>query len=70
MPRAGRMALKVYDVSGACVRTLVDGWKERGTHRETWDGRSNDGEALASGIYFCRVGAGYFVAARKMVLLR
>ena len=70
LPVAQRVVLKVYDVTGACVRTLVDGWKERGIHKEMWDGKSSGGEALASGIYFYRIVAGKFVAARKVVLLR
>jgi flagellar hook assembly protein FlgD len=70
IPEAGRVVVKLYDVSGACVRTLIDGWKDRGIHKERWDGRGDNGSALASGVYFCRMVAGDFAAARKVVLLR
>jgi len=70
LPRAGRVVLRVYDVTGACVRTLADGWKDRGVHKEIWDGKGDNGSPLASGIYFCRMIAGGFTATQKIVLLR
>lgn len=70
LPKAGRVVVRLYNVSGACVRTLIDEWRVSGIHEENWDGRGDTGEALASGIYFCRMAAGDFVASRKIVLLR
>ncbi|MCX5801252.1 MAG: hypothetical protein NTX17_07700 [Candidatus Eisenbacteria bacterium] len=69
LPRAGRVNLKVFDVNGSIVRTLVDGWREPGGCSEIWDGRGDDGSALPSGVYLYRFQAGDFVATRKMVLL-
>ncbi len=34
LPKAGRVVIKVFDVSGVCVRTLIDDWKDRGVHKE------------------------------------
>jgi len=70
MPEGARVSLRVFDVSGAPVRTLVDGWRGPGVHGETWDGRADDGSALPSGIYFYSLKAGEFAATRKMLLLR
>jgi hypothetical protein len=67
---AGRASLKVFDVNGSVVRTLVDSWREPGVYREVWDGRRDDGTALTSGVYFYRLEAGKFVATKKMVLLK
>lgn len=67
---AGRTGLRVFDVNGSVVRTLVDGWREAGTYSEIWNGRDDAGRALSSGVYFCRLESGVFVAMRKMVLLR
>jgi flagellar hook assembly protein FlgD len=64
------VVLKVYDVTGACVRTLVNGWKEKGVHKKAWDGKGDSGSQLASGVYFYRIAAGDFVATRKVVMLR
>jgi hypothetical protein len=70
VPRPGRVSLTVFDVSGAVVRTITDGWREPGVYDETWDGRDNAGVALPSGVYFYSLEAGGFVATRKMVLLK
>jgi hypothetical protein len=70
IPKAGRVVIRLYDVSGACVRTLIDEWRDRGVHKEIWDGRGDTGSVLASGVYFCRIAAGDFVASKKIVLLR
>jgi len=70
IPRAGRVSLRVLDVRGTVVRALVDGWRELGMYSEVWDGRSDEGGVLPSGVYFYSITAGDFVATRKMVLLR
>jgi len=68
--RRAVVALRIYDVSGRVVRTLVHGSKSAGTHRVTWNGRDNHGSPVASGLYFYRLSAGGRTATRKMVLLR
>jgi len=70
IPRAGKVSLRVFDVSGSLVRTLVDNWRESGTYIEVWDGRADDASALPSGVYLYRLEAGDLVATRKIVLLR
>jgi hypothetical protein len=69
IPRAGMVKLKVFDVNGSLVRTLVDAWREPGVYSEVWDGRADSGVALPSGVYFYRLEAGDFVATRKIVVL-
>jgi hypothetical protein len=69
LPTAQIVTLRVFDVTGTVVRTLVNARQEAGPHRELWDGRAGDGTALPSGVYFYRLEAGDFVATRKMVLL-
>ena len=70
IPTAGSVSLRVFDVSGSTVRTLVNAWREPGIYSELWDGKADDGSALPSGVYFYSLKAGDFVAARKMVLLK
>jgi len=70
LPVAGQVTLKVFDVGGALVRTLVDGWRQSGVHNETWNGRGDDGRALPSGIYVYEIRACDFVASHKMLLLK
>ncbi len=66
----GPASLRIYDVSGRLVRTLVDGVVEAGTHEMAWDGRTVDGRAAASGIYFMRLETGDFMQVRQMTLVR
>jgi choice-of-anchor B domain-containing protein len=48
----GDVWLRVFDVSGRVVRTLLDGKVPAGRHEVVWDGRNEGGDAVASGIYF------------------
>jgi hypothetical protein len=70
IPKPGRVTLRVSDVAGKPVRMLVGGWREPGAYSEIWDGRTDEGTALPSGVYFYSVKAGDLVATRKMVVLR
>ncbi|MBN1885775.1 MAG: T9SS type A sorting domain-containing protein [Candidatus Krumholzibacteriota bacterium] len=69
-PERGRAMLRVYDVNGRLVRTLLDGVVEAGEVRVAWDGTDAGGNALASGVYFCKLLVGDRAASRKMILLR
>ncbi len=64
------VTLSIYDVSGRLVRTLVDGPRGAGVHKEIWDGRDTGGRAVASGVYFSRLRAGSFTDTKKLVLAR
>jgi subtilisin-like proprotein convertase family protein len=70
VPQDGQVALKVYNVAGKLVRTLVDGEIEAGYHTAVWDGRDDRGVPVASGVYFCRMEAARFDDSVKMVLLK
>jgi hypothetical protein len=59
------VSLKVYDTSGRLVTTLVDGWREGGTHQVTVDG-----SGLASGVYLVNLSAGRNQQAQKILLLK
>jgi hypothetical protein len=64
------VTLRVYDVLGRSVATLVDARLEAGTHEAVWNGRRNDGSSVASGVYFYRIEAGAFRAARQMTVVK
>ena len=71
---AGRGAvdvtLKVYDISGRLVRTLVNEPVPTGGHSARWDGRDESGSDVASGIYLYRLQAGGEILTKRMILLR
>jgi hypothetical protein len=64
-PVSGWQTLKVYDVLGNEVVTLVNEYKPAGNYEITFDASS-----IASGIYFYRLQVGSFVQTRKMILLK
>ena len=70
LPRAADVALRVFDVRGRLVRTLVDEHQLAGTRTARWDGRDDRGRGVASGVYVYRLEAGDFVQQRKMTLLK
>jgi hypothetical protein len=66
----GPVSLRVYDVTGRLVRTLVDGEKQPGVYAAVWDGRNDHGQPVATGVYFYRLRAGQNVFTKKAVLLK
>ncbi|RKZ12611.1 hypothetical protein DRQ50_11665, partial [bacterium] len=69
-PRDGEMSLKVYNVRGELVRTLIDGSVEAGMDSIEWNGRDERGSRVASGVYFYEVRQGHEVQVGKMALLK
>jgi FlgD Ig-like domain len=69
LPKAGEVRIEVYDVAGRRVATrtstLSAGWRD-----VVFDGRGDNGQALASGVYFYRVHAAGETHTRKMVISR
>jgi hypothetical protein len=71
LARTGHVSLRIYDVAGRAVRTLVnDTMKAAADHEVVWDGRDDAGTQVSSGVYFYRLEAGTVSDVRKMVLMR
>ena len=64
------VTLCVYDVDGRLVRRMVDVVQGPGSFSVEWEGRNDEGHAVASGVYFYRLQAGPRVETRKMVFLK
>jgi hypothetical protein len=65
LPASNHVCLRVYDTAGRLVTTLVDGYREAGTHEATFDGSQ-----MASGVYLYRLQSGEFTASGKMVMVK
>ncbi|MBU0517865.1 T9SS type A sorting domain-containing protein [bacterium] len=65
MPNASQVKLEVYDLQGRSVATLIDGWREAGSHDTIFAAAE-----LGSGIYLFRLQAGETVSTGKMVLMK
>ncbi len=67
---SARARLRIFNVEGALVRTLLDRALPAGRHHATWDGKERSGRAVASGLYVYRLDAGSFAASGKVTILR
>jgi len=59
----------LYNMLGQSIRTLVDGNQSAGFYTVYWDGRSDMGSPVSSGIYICNMLAGEFSQNHKLLLL-
>jgi hypothetical protein len=68
--RAGRVVLRIHDIAGRPVRTLVDGWREPQNYEVRWDGKDDKGNAVSSGVYLFTLEGPGIEETRKLVILR
>lgn len=66
----GRVSLKIFDILGREVATLVNGQQDAGSYQITWAGRNGQNQPVTSGVYFYRLESGGFAKTNKMVLLK
>jgi hypothetical protein len=70
LPRAVFVSLRVYDVRGTLVRSLIGQDLPAGTYTTSWPGVDNGGKRVAPGIYFFRLETPEFTQVRKALLIR
>ena len=70
LPQAERVCLKIYDLLGREVATLLDREMEAGYHKVLWNSRDNYGNPVSTGLYIVRVVAGDFISARKILFMK
>jgi Tol biopolymer transport system component len=75
LPRDADVTIEIYNLNGQIVRTLLLGKVPAGYYDERsnaafWDGRSDSGEKVASGVYFYRLKAGDYSAVKRMVVVK
>jgi len=70
VPVAGPTALKIYNLKGQVVRTLVNDAREAGRHSVVWNGMDDNGNSVSSGMYFFRVYNDGKNITRKMLLAK
>ena len=71
LPNSGDISLKIYNVTGQLVKTLVDNHKEAGYHTIEWNGDDENGRSVASGIYIYRlINNEGIVNTKKMIMVK
>lgn len=67
---SSHITLKIYNITGQLVRTLVDVERTPGNYTVIWDGKNNSGEEVASGIYFYQLNSASFKETKRAVLIK
>ena len=68
--RDQRVRLRIYDVTGKEVVTLVDGKQRRGSHVLRWDTRDASGVPVGAGVYLCELSSGFGRRVAKVLVVR
>lgn len=70
LPTKGNVSLKVYDLTGSIVKTLVNSSQRIGSYNVSWDGKNEIGRKMPAGIYFYRLETEDLNITKKLTLLR
>lgn len=70
LPERDYVELKVFNLEGQIIRTLISEVQSADLYKILWDGRSDDGTFVASGLYFYQNKTSKFMATKKMILIR
>jgi len=70
IPKISRVTIKIFNILGQEVRTLVDKEQTMGEYKVIWDGKNNSGNPVGSGIYIYQLRTKDFISSKRMILLR
>jgi hypothetical protein len=70
LAEAGEVSLEIFNIKGQKVRTLTNEFLPIGKHERIWNGKDNNEQPVASGIYFYKLRSSKYTAYRKMILLK
>jgi hypothetical protein len=70
IPKRSYVSLKIYDISGRLVQTLVSSDVEPGYYSILWDGCNKNGNKVANGTYFLRMNAEQYIKTQKLLFVK
>ncbi len=70
LPMSENVQLKIYDILGREIRSLVNERFDAGAYTIQWDGKNSNGRNVATGMYIYQIRAGQFVQTKKMLLMK
>jgi hypothetical protein len=70
LAKPGRVSIKIYNTTGQLIRVLHDGFQPAGGHSEAWNGRDDRNNAIANGLYICRLVIGNRCDQRQIILIK
>ncbi|MFX0197867.1 MAG: FlgD immunoglobulin-like domain containing protein, partial [Candidatus Hodarchaeota archaeon] len=69
VPRTSHVTIKIFNILGREIKTLLDTEIQAGQHKMLWNGKDEQNRQVTSGVYFYQMKAGDFQMTRKMILL-
>ncbi|MDW7681192.1 MAG: T9SS type A sorting domain-containing protein, partial [bacterium] len=69
-PKMSKVTIKIYNLLGEEIATLVNATVQPGYHQVTWNALDGSARNLSSGIYICRMQADNFISSQKITLVR
>jgi hypothetical protein len=70
LPSETAVELRIYNIRGQVVNTLINKVMPAGYHEVVWDGKNSGGQPVSSGVYFYRIVTEQFSDSRKMIMLK
>jgi hypothetical protein len=70
LSQSGKVSVKIFNVRGELIRALIQSQVNAGSHVVNWDGRDENGQNLASGLYFYQLTVNSFSATKKLLLIK
>lgn len=70
LPSVEAVKLRIYDIDGRWIRTLIDGPRSAGENTISWDGRTDGGDRVSAGTYFYQLSTGKGSATGRLVVAR
>ncbi|MBN2103695.1 T9SS type A sorting domain-containing protein [bacterium] len=70
LPKAEKVSLRIYNARGEVIASLLDHRMPAGSHTVSWNGLSDYGQQVSTGIYLCRFQAGKFTKTMKMMMMK
>jgi hypothetical protein len=70
LPKGGGVRLEIFNMRGEVVAHLIDGMRNAGEHRIDYAGTTDNGWALAAGVYYCRLSSDVGVCVERFVVVR
>jgi hypothetical protein len=70
LPETGIVTIKIYNMLGQLIKTLVDENKTAGSHSVKWNGKDENGKSAASGIYIYQMKTNGYQISKKMITLK
>jgi hypothetical protein len=70
LPQQSNVVIKVYDITGREIKTLINEQLNAGTYKADWNSTDNSGANVSSGVYFYRITAGNYTETKRMMLIK